>query len=214
VTDVRVLVADDHVPTRQGIRLALEGHGFEICAEAADAGSAVTEARRVKPDLCLLDIRMPGNGISAAAAIANDVPQTAIVMLTVSRDDEDLFAALRCGASGYLLKDLDAAQLRTALLAVERGEATLSGTLVARVVDEFRSRDQDARRPRLRRRPDAQLTAREWLVLELLRDGLTTVEIAVQLFVEPVTVRGHIASIMRKLRVRTRAEAIRLLEER
>jgi DNA-binding NarL/FixJ family response regulator len=213
VSAVRVLIADDHLPTRQGVRLALEGHGFEICAEAADAADAVASARQVRPDLCLLDIRMPGNGISAAAAIAGDVPESAVVMLTVSRDDDDLFAALRCGASGYLLKDVDAPQLRTALSAVVRGEATLSGTLVARVIDEFRDREQGGHVRRLRRR-GPQLTAREWLVLELLRDGLTTVEIAVQLFVEPVTVRGHISSIMRKLRVRSRAEAIRLLEER
>lgn len=210
---IRVLVADDHAPTRQGVRLALEGHGFEICAEAADAAGAVSGARQLRPDLCLLDIRMPGNGISAAAAIANERPETAIVMLTVSRDDDDLFAALRCGASGYLLKDIDPARLREALTAVVSGEARLSGTLVARVIDEFRDREQSGQLPRPRRR-GPQLTAREWLVLELLRDGLTTAEIAVQLFVEPVTVRGHIASIMRKLRVRSRAEAIRLLEER
>jgi DNA-binding NarL/FixJ family response regulator len=196
------------------VRLALEEHGFEICAEAADAAGAVAEARETRPDLCLLDIRMPGNGISAAAAIATDVPESAIVMLTVSRDDDDLFAALRCGASGYLLKDVDPSQLRDALIAVVRGEATLSGTLVARVIDEFREREDFGRMPRLRRRRGAQLTAREWLVLELLRDGLTTAEIAEQLFVESVTVRGHIASIMRKLRVRSRAEAIRLLDER
>lgn len=210
---IRVLVADDHPPTRQGVRLALEGHGFEICAEAADAATAVSGARQMRPDLCLLDIRMPGNGISAAAAIASELPETAIVMLTVSRDDDDLFAALRCGASGYLLKDIDPARLREALTAVVNGEARLSGTLVARVIDEFREREQPGHLPRPRRR-GPQLTAREWLVLELLRDGLTTAEIAAQLFVEPVTVRGHVASIMRKLRVRSRAEAIRLLEER
>jgi DNA-binding NarL/FixJ family response regulator len=214
VSPVRVLVADDHPPTRQGVRLALEEHGFEICAEAADAPSAVAQARQTRPDLCVLDIRMPGNGISAAALIATDVPESAIVMLTVSRDDDDLFAALRCGASGYLLKDVDPTQLRESLHAVARGEATISGTLVARVIDEFREREDAGRLPRLRRRRGGQLTGREWLVLELLREGRTTAEIAEQLFVEPVTVRGHIASIMRKLRVGSRAEAIQLLEER
>jgi DNA-binding NarL/FixJ family response regulator len=213
VNTIRVLVADDHPPTREGVRLALEGHGFEICAEAADAAGAVAGAREARPDLCLLDIRMPGNGISAAAAIASELPEAAIVMLTVSRDDDDLFAALRCGASGYLLKDIDPERLREALNAVVSGEARLSGTLVARMIDEFREREQAGPLPRPRRR-GPQLTAREWLVLELLRDGLTTAEIAAQLFVEPVTVRGHIASIMRKLRVSSRAEAIRLLEER
>jgi DNA-binding NarL/FixJ family response regulator len=212
VSAVRVLVADDHPPTRQGVRLALEPD-FEICAEASDAAGAVAGARETRPDLCLLDIRMPGNGISAAAAIAAELPGTAIVMLTVSRDDDDLFAALRCGASGYLLKDIDSARLREALVAVLDGEASLSGALLTRVIDEFREREQPARLARPRRR-GAQLTAREWLVLDLLRDGLTTAEIATRLFIEPVTVRGHIATIMRKLRVRTRAEAIRFLEQR
>jgi DNA-binding NarL/FixJ family response regulator len=213
VSVIRVLVADDHPPTRQGVRLALEDHGFEVCGEAADAAGAVSGARELRPDLCLLDIRMPGNGISAAAAIASELPETAVVMLTVSRNDDDLFAALRCGASGYLLKDIDPPRLREALTAIVGGEARLSGTLVARVIDEFREREEPRRLPRPRRR-GPQLTGREWLVLELLRDGLTTAEIATQLFIEPVTVRGHVASIMRKLRVRSRAEAIRLLEER
>jgi DNA-binding NarL/FixJ family response regulator len=212
VSAVRVLVADDHPPTRQGVRLALE-QGFEICAEASDAAGAVAGARETRPDLCLLDIRMPGNGLSAAAAIAAELPGTAIVMLTVSRDDDDLFAALRCGASGYLLKDIDPARLREALVAVLDGEARLSGALLTRVVDEFRERERPARLARPRPR-GAQLTAREWLILDLLRDGRTTGEIATQLFIEPVTVRGHVASIMRKLRVRTRAEAIRFLEQR
>jgi DNA-binding NarL/FixJ family response regulator len=213
VNAIRVLVADDHPPTRQGVRLAIEDHGFEVCGEAADAAGAVSGARELRPDLCLLDIRMPGNGISAAAAIASELPQTAVVMLTVSRDDDDLFAALRCGASGYLLKDIDPAQLRKSLTAVVNGEATLSGTLVTRLIDEFRERDHAGPLRRLRRR-GPQLTAREWLILELLRDGRTTAEIAAQLFVEPVTVRGHVASVMRKLRVRSREEAVRFLEQR
>lgn len=213
MTTIRVLVADDHPPTRQGVRLALEGNGFEICAEAADAAGAVSAARRTRPDICLLDIRMPGNGIAAASAIAGELDETAIVMLTVSRDDDDLFAALRCGASGYLLKDIDPDRLPEALRAVARGEATLPGSLVARVIGEFREREQPRRLP-LPRRRGALLTAREWLVIELLREGNTTAQIAAQLFVEPVTVRGHVASIMRKLRVSSRAEAIRILDER
>src|SRR5919199_495728 len=101
---VRVLVADDHVPTRVGVRLALDGQGFVVCAEAADAEEAIAAASRERPDLCLLDIGMPGNGIAAAAEIKLRLPETAIVMLTISRDDNDLFDSLQAGASGYLLK--------------------------------------------------------------------------------------------------------------
>ncbi|HSL63620.1 MAG TPA: response regulator transcription factor, partial [Gaiellaceae bacterium] len=101
----RVLLADDHPPTREDIRRTLESDGrFEVCAVAADAAGAVDAATRERPDLCVLDIRMPGNGIAAAWEITARLPETKVVMLTVSRDDDDLLAALRAGASGYLLK--------------------------------------------------------------------------------------------------------------
>jgi DNA-binding NarL/FixJ family response regulator len=100
---VRVLIADDHPPTRAGVRSILEEDGFEVVAEAGDAPSAVSAAESLRPDVCLIDIHMPGNGISAVGQIAASVPETAIVMLTVSRHDDDLFDALRAGASGYLL---------------------------------------------------------------------------------------------------------------
>src|SRR5437016_6176431 len=112
---MRVLVADDHPPTRAGVRLALERGGFEVCAEVADGPSAIEAARREAPDVCLLDIHMPGDGIHAAETISRELPETAVVMLTVSRLDSDLFDALRAGASGYLLKDIDPARLPLAL---------------------------------------------------------------------------------------------------
>src|ERR671931_1897007 len=102
---IRILVADDHPATRAGVRAALNGEGFTVCAEVADGPAAVEAAVRERPDICLLDIHMPGNGIAAAAEISAQVPESAIIMLTVSQADEDLFAALRAGASGYLLKD-------------------------------------------------------------------------------------------------------------
>jgi DNA-binding NarL/FixJ family response regulator len=209
----RILVADDHPPTRAGVRLALEGHGFAICAEVGDAPSAVAAALREQPDVCLLDIHMPGSGIAAAAEIASRLPQTAIVMLTVSRDDADLFDALRAGAAGYLLKDIDPVRLPLALQGVLAGEAALPRGLVARLVDEFHARSR-RRRLLAGRARDAQLTEREWDVLELLRDGLATAEIAARLTIAPVTVRRHVSEILRKLRVPDRKAALRLLEER
>ncbi len=205
-----VLIADDHPPTRAGIRSSLEQDGFVVCAEVADGPSAVDAAIRERPDLCLLDIHMPGNGISAAREITARVPDTAVVVLTVSRNDDDVFDALRAGASGYLLKDMDAARLSAALKGVLNGEAALPRTLVARLVDEFRERGRKRRVPILAER-GALLTTREWEVLELMRSGLTTAQISDRLFISQATVRSHIASILRKLRVPDRKAAMRLL---
>jgi DNA-binding NarL/FixJ family response regulator len=210
---IRVVVADDHLPTRGGIRMALEGSGFLVVAEAADAHAAVEAASREGPDVCLLDINMPGNGIDAAHAITDRLPETAVVMLTVSRNDTDLFAALRAGASGYLLKDIDATRLPHALRDVLRGEAALPRALVARLIDEFRDRGRRRRLPLLSSR-GVDLTPREWEVLELLRDGWRTAQIAHRLSISQVTVRRHVSSILRKLRVSSRKEALRLLEKR
>lgn len=210
---IRVLVADDHTPTRTGVRAALAGHGFEVCAEAATADDAVEAAVREQPDLCLLDIRMPGSGIAAAAAISNRVPHAEVVMLTVSRDDDDLFDALRAGASGYLLKDIPRAELPEALRRVIAGDAALSPSLVARVIAEFRDRGR-RRRLVLSRTRDARLSSREWEVLELLEKGLTTAEIAERLFIAEVTVRSHVSRILRALRVSDRESAVRLFRER
>jgi DNA-binding NarL/FixJ family response regulator len=208
---VRVVIADDHAPTRSGVRTALEHAGFEIVGEAGNATAAVEVARRERPDVCLLDIHMPGSGIAAATRITDELPDTAVVMLTVSRNDDDLFDALRSGASGYLLKDTDPARLPLALRGVLSGEAAIPRALVARLIDEFRDRGRYRRMPVLGAR-GAMLTSREWEVLELLREGLSTKEIAERLFLSPATIRSHVAAILRKLRVPDRAAAIRLLE--
>jgi DNA-binding NarL/FixJ family response regulator len=208
---VSVLLADDHARTRAMVRQALErGGDFHVCVEASDATSAVQGAKEAHPDVCLLDINMPGNGIAAAAQITGALPHTAVVMLTVSRQDEDLFDALRAGASGYLLKGMDEDSIGNALQRVLAGEATLPGTLVARLVDEFRDREQHRVAV-----PDAQtarLTGREWDVLELMRKGASTAEISGRLFVSPTTVRTHVSAILRKLGVPTREAAIKLLD--
>jgi DNA-binding NarL/FixJ family response regulator len=206
---LRVVIADDHPMTRVGVRVALERDGFEICAEADDAASAVEAAERESPDICLLDIQMPGSGIHAAEEIARKVPDAAIVMLTVSRSDRDLFDALRVGASGYLLKDTDPERLPLALRGVLEGEAALPRHLVALVIEEFRERGR--RRPLLKRR-GVVLTDREWEVLELMSQGHTTFEIADRLFIEPVTVRTHVSAILKKLHVSSRKEALQLIE--
>jgi len=210
VSDVlRVVIADDHPPTRNGVRVALERHSCEVVAEAATAAEAVSAARAHRPDVCLLDINMPGSGIAAAAEITHSMSDVAIVMLTASRDDEDLFAALRAGASGYLLKDMDPARIAPALRGVLAGEAVLPRWLVLKVIDQFRATPR--RRIALPNRSStAELTEREAEVLDLMAGGLTTEEIAGRLFLAQVTVRTHIAAILKKLRVPDRKAAIRL----
>ncbi|CAN5782183.1 response regulator transcription factor [soil metagenome] len=203
----RVVIADDHLPMRTVIREALEAGGFDICAEAADATAVVRLAVEERPDVVLLDIHMPGNGIGAAASISGALPEVSIVMLTSSRDD-DLFDSLRAGASGYLLKDTDPARLPAALRAVLAGEAAIPRALVGRILAEFRAPG----RRFLRKSPAAaKLSAREWEVMELLAQDASTDEVARRLFVSPTTVRVHVSSVLHKLRVKDRQGAFDLL---
>ncbi len=207
---LRVVLADDHAPTRVGVREALQADACEVVAEAADAWQAVTAARVHRPQVCLLDVHMPGGGIAAAAEITRALPDTAVVMLTASQDDEDLFAALRSGASGYLLKDMDPDRLGAALRGVLTGEAALPRWLAARVIAEFRAPAPS----RWSRRSTAadKLSRREREVMEALGRGRTTDEVARELFLSPTTVRVHVSAVLRKLRVKDRESAFALLE--
>lgn len=207
---IRVLVADDHAPTRAGVRGSLDAEGFEVVGEAANARQAVEQAMALAPDVCLLDIHMPGGGgIAAAHEISRTLPDCAVVMLTFSRDDDDLFDSLRAGARGYLLKDMDPDRLGPALHGVLAGEAALPRSLVSRVLEEFQGRTR--RKLFVKAQRPTQLTSREWEIMELLRDGLSTEEVAQRLFVAPGTVRVHVSSVLKKLRVPDRASAIRAL---
>jgi len=211
---LRVLIADDHEPTRDDIRRALgDDETFDICAVAADAPQAVDAAVCEMPDICLLDVRMPGSGVAAAWEIAARLPNAKIVMLTVSDSDADLFAALRAGADGYLLKTMNLKRLRDALVGVCSGEAAIQRTLVARVLHRFHGREprwrqvigsESVQRPRL--------TSREWEVLELLAQRRSTAQIAGELVLSASAVRVHIASIVRKLQVADRAAVVELFQ--
>jgi DNA-binding NarL/FixJ family response regulator len=208
VTDkrIRVVVADDHAPTRAGVLASLDVDGFDIVGEASHARAAVELAVSLQPDVCLLDIHMPGNGIAAAEEISKSVPDCAIVMLTYSRDDDDLFDSLRAGARGYLLKDMDPDRIGSALRGVLAGEAALPRSLVSKVLQEFEGRSR--RKLFMRATRPTQLTSREWEIMELLREGLSTEDVASRLFVTPGTVRVHVSSVLKKLRVGDRASAI------
>jgi DNA-binding NarL/FixJ family response regulator len=208
---IRVLIADDHAPTRADMREAVEQDDrFLVCAEAADAAATVEAALRERPDLCLLDIRMPGSGIAATREITTRLPDTKVVMITVSLDDDDLLNALRAGAVGYLLKDIDPARLPYALNDALEGGAAIPRRLVARLVSEFR--DHGPRRRSVVSEPGYDLTSREWEVLGLLRQGLSTAQIASRLFVSRATVRSHVAAVLKKLRLPNR-DALRELDE-
>jgi DNA-binding NarL/FixJ family response regulator len=207
----RVLIAESQQPTRQGLRLLLEGNGFEVCAEAADASTALRAALRERPALCLVEAKLRGGGIRAAGRICSRVPETEVVVLSDSADENELLESLRAGASGYLQKNLAPEALARALHATLRGEAAFPRALLGPVVDEFRAR-HDRRRLRLPGRPAIELSRRESEVLDLLRRGLATAEIADRLDISPVTVRRHIGLLLRKLRVPDRAAALKLLE--
>jgi DNA-binding NarL/FixJ family response regulator len=201
-----VVIADDHPVIRLGVRMALMRGGFDVLAEASDRASAVEAVLREHPDVCLLDICMPGGGIEAATILAKSAPGTAVVMLTVSESPEDLLAALRSGAKGYLPKDTSPDRLPAALCGVLKGEAALPRTLVGRVLHEFR------RLPIPQERPvsvgGVELTARESEILRLLRTGMSTVQIGRHLSLSPITVRRHISAGVAKLGAADRGEAL------
>jgi DNA-binding NarL/FixJ family response regulator len=206
---IRILVADTSCVARAGIRLALDGDAFVICAEVDNASAAVEAALREQPEVCLIDADLPGGGIATVSTIAARLPETSVVLFADSPDERRLFAALQAGARGYLPKNIDLGRLAFTLRRAAEGEAVLPRKLASRVVEEFCWRERRRRLPLVR-----DLTSREFEVFDLLRYGLTTAEIARRLFVERVTVRSHIASIVKKLGVNNRAAAIRLFEGR
>jgi DNA-binding NarL/FixJ family response regulator len=190
--------------------MALERGGLEVCAEAANASDAVEAALRERPDVCLLDVHMPGGGTAAASMINCHLPGTIVLMLTVSHEGEDLFESLRQGARGYLLKEMDPSKLPVAVRAALQGEIALPRSLAGPLVEEFRNGGR-GRRPGRQPRDRPELTRREWDVMELLCEEASTAEIARRLFLSRVTVRRHVSNILTKLDVSSREEAVRLV---
>ena len=203
---VRVMLVDDHALVRSAIRQALEGDDLHVVGEAATAEEAIALAPTLRPDLLLLDIDMPGmSGIEAVRELAPRLPETRIVMLTVSTDRRDLIDAMRHGASGYLTKDLTGEALLRAVRGIQRGDLPMSRAHAAQVVEHLQrtSRSGSAEDGDI----SARLSSREYEVLRLLADGMTDREIATGLAISPRTVESHVGSVLRKLGVRNRAEA-------
>ena len=205
-----VIIVDQHRAFRASVRRLLEGRGLVVRAEASCADEAIAVAERECPDLCVVDIECNG-GTRAVSDICAASPETAVVVLTASRDRDDFFDALRAGAIGYLPKDIDAEGLSNALHGVLAGEAAIPRTLVASLVSEFRLQGR-RRRMVVGRNGGSELTPREWEVAHLLAERLRTKEIAERLHVSPVTVRRHVSSIVSKLEVPDRTTAVAMLE--
>jgi DNA-binding NarL/FixJ family response regulator len=205
---LRVVVADDDPFARRMIKAALQEAGFIVIAEAANGREAVELTLYYRPDVVLMDVVMPQlDGIAATRRIVKERPEQVVVMLT-SADEELGLVGLQAGASGYLSKDLDIAALPRAVEGATRGEAALSGTMGMRLIEQVRRMSTTGMRP-IR----SPITAREWEVLDLLCERKSTVEIAETLVLASETVRSHIKSILRKLHVSSRDEAVAKAQE-
>jgi len=210
---IRVLLADDQALVRGGFRALLDAEeGVEVVGEAADGDSAVTLAREQRPDVVLMDVRMPGSdGLDATRRIVADpaLADVRVVILTTFDLDEYVFEALRAGASGFLLKDTEPVDLLAAVRAVARGDALLAPSVTRRLIEEFAGR---LREPRPSTTLDP-LTEREREVVALVGGGLSNDEIAERLVVSPATAKTHVSRSMVKLGVRDRAQLVVLAYE-
>jgi DNA-binding NarL/FixJ family response regulator len=207
---VRILIADDHPLTRDALAALLASGGFEVVGEASDGLEALERARSLQPDLVLLDLTMPGvDGLSALPRLRSACPGCEVVVLTASGTEENLLAAIRAGAAGYLLKSEPPERIVAFLHGVANGEAALSGEVARRLLDQVRSGGRRGGGV-----PDhiaRSLSAREVEVLLLLDDHLSTDDIAKRLFISEHTVRSHVKSLLRKLGVSSRREALEQL---
>ncbi|MBI2906057.1 MAG: response regulator transcription factor [Chloroflexi bacterium] len=201
---MRVLLVDDHALVRNGIASLLTASNIEVVGEAGDGLEALEKARQLKPDIILMDIRMPrSNGLEATRLITSEMPQAKVIILTVSDDDEDLFEAIKSGAVGYLLKNIRAEEFLSLLSGVARGEAAISPLLAAKIIQEFRQvGTKDGRAA------GSELTERETEVLKLVTNGEANKEIAAKLNVTENTVKYHLRNIMDKLHLRNRAQVV------
>ena len=203
---IRILVADDHPVVRGGLVALLRTiAGFEVAGEAADGEAAVREAQLTRPDIVLMDVRMPGlDGVEATRRIRAAVPTTRVLMLTMYDDDATVFTAMQAGAQGYLLKEAEQEEIVRAVRGVVAGEAIFGQGVAERVLGYFAGPPATAS-PEY---PFPELTERERVVLELLARGRRTTEIASELFLSPKTVANNMTTIFAKLQVASRAEAI------
>ncbi|MFP4641927.1 MAG: response regulator [Chloroflexota bacterium] len=200
---IKVLLVDDHSLFRSGVKDALStSERIKVVGEALDGKEGVDLAKELKPDIILMDIRMPRmNGLDATVVIQKELPECSVVILTVSEEDADLFNALRYGAKGYLLKDIPPQDLISSIIHVAEGDVMLTPSMASKMLNEFKYRDK---------RKEAQeqaLSAREIEILQHVAQGSTNKQIAEALFISENTAKVHLRNIMDKLHIRNRAEA-------
>ena len=205
-----ILIVDDHPLTRDALAALLQQNGFTVAGQAADGESAVLRAGELGPDLILLDLSMPGmNGLEALPQLRAAAPTAEVVVLTASGTEQNLLGAIRGGAAGYLLKSEPPERIVEFLRGVVRGEAALSGAIARRLLETVR--ETGGRETGIPDSIAAELTAREVEILLLLDDRLETDKIAKRLFISEHTVRSHVKSVLRKLDVSSRREAVEKL---
>lgn len=202
---IRVLIADDHPLIRSGMRTLLgTADDLQVVGEAGSGDEAVAQATKVQPDVIVMDLRMPGiNGIEATRRILDTNPHIRILVVTLFEDDDSVFAALRAGARGYVLKEANEEEVLRAIRAVSSGDAIFSATIAQRLIDFFATP-----KPAAALQPFPELTDRERDVLRLIAQGRNNAEIAYELVLSMKTVRNYISSIFSKLHVADRAQAI------
>ncbi len=207
-----LVIGDQQVAMRLGIKAAVEPHGLRVTGEASSADEVVALCVEHRPDVCLLAMRLPGNALRAAQRIRLGAPDTKIIMLTAAARSDELLGALRAGADGYLAMTTSAARLPHAIRGVANGEAALPRDLTIHLVREFRDRGHH-RRVELAPGRGVELTAREFEVLECLRKRERTAEVAAHLGITEITVRRHVSSLARKLGTRNRSGILEMLDK-
>lgn len=211
--ELRIMVADDQVAIRAGIKRAIEPHGMLVVAEASNAADAVRLSAENQPDVCIIAVDLPGSGVEVTRLIKQSLPDTKVVMMTRTARDEDLLEALRAGADGYLLMSTGASRLPHAIRGVTQGEAALPRTMTARLILEFRERGMRRRVLVHPGEAEVELTGREFEVFQRLRRREPTSQIASGLGISQVTVRRHVASVLHKLGAPNRRRAIEMVEQ-
>jgi len=207
---IRVLIVDDHALFRRGLEMVLaEEPDIELVGEASDGAEAVAKAGEALPDVILMDIRMPkSSGIEACRAMKEVAPSAKIVMLTISDEEEDLFEAIRAGASGYLLKDIPYDEVADVVRAVHGGQSLINPSMAAKLLTEFAALAKRDGEERAQEVPAPKLTDREMEVLRLVARGMNNRDIAKELFISENTVKNHVRNILEKLQIHSRMEAV------
>ena len=207
---IRAMIVDDHALFRRGLEMVLDSEpDIELVGQASDGAEAVEKAAESLPDVVLMDIRMPrSSGIEACRAVKEAAPSAKIVILTISDEEEDLFEAIRAGASGYLLKDIPLDEVADAVRAVYGGQSLINPSMAGKLLTEFATLARRDDEERTQEVPAPRLTEREMQVLKLVARGMNNRDIAKELFISENTVKNHVRNILEKLQIHSRMEAV------